>query len=316
MTADDIRGAIGVLPTPATSDAEDWRAERTVDLAETEKMVKLVVGGGIDMLMTTATFGEVATLTWPELEAFCECVIRTAAPHPVFVGVTTLNTRDTIARTRALVKLGAAGVFSGRPMFIRLTDGQIVRYYQDLAEALPGVPIIVYDNAETFRGPISTDVFRALATIPEVVAARQVGGAETDRNIEAVGSKIRFLPHDSRWLPSARKYPDAALACWSGNVACGPAPVAALSRAILRRDWPAAEAITDELKWAGETMYPAGDLERFRDFSIQLCHVRIRAAGLIEPGPCRPPYRDAPEEYVAGSEEVGRRWRQLHDGYS
>jgi 4-(2-carboxyphenyl)-2-oxobut-3-enoate aldolase len=222
MTVDEVVGAIGLLPTPATPDAERWDAEQTVDLAQTEKMVAGIVAGGIEILMTTATFGEIATLTWDELRLFADCVISTAAPRPVFIGVTTLNTRDTIARARLLVAAGAAGIFAGRPLWTRLNDAQIVQYYRDLAAALPGVPIIVYDNPRAFRGTISLDVYRELATIPAIIAVRQVGGAETDAAIEALGDRIRFLPNEKFWYPTALRFPDRALACWSGNVACGP----------------------------------------------------------------------------------------------
>jgi dihydrodipicolinate synthase/N-acetylneuraminate lyase len=50
--------------------------------------------------------------------------------------VTTLNTRDTIARARALVELGADGLFLGRPMWMSLDPAGILRYYRDIAEAL------------------------------------------------------------------------------------------------------------------------------------------------------------------------------------
>ena len=317
MTVEEMTGVVGLLPTPATPDAERWDAEHTIDFGQTEAMVSGIIAAGIEILMTTATFGEVATLTWDELRTFADCVIQTAAPHPVFVGVTTLNTRDTIARARTLVALGAAGIFAGRPLWTRLNDEQIVRYYRSLAEALPGVPIVVYDNPRAFRSTLSLDVYRELATIPEIIAVRQVGGPETDAAIEALGDRIRFMPNEKHWLPTLQKYPQRALACWSGNVACGPAPMAALSRAVRSGDMTAAAAIHADLEWASETMYPAGELDAsFSDYSIQLCHLRLQAAAYIDPGPCRPPYIGVPDAYVGGAQEVGRRFRTLHDRYA
>jgi 4-(2-carboxyphenyl)-2-oxobut-3-enoate aldolase len=312
----EITGAVGVLPAPALPGAERWDATQTVDLDATANMVAAIVDAGIEILITGAQFGEIATLTWEEWQLFSDCVIRSAAPRPVFVGVTTLNTRDTIARARALVKMGAAGIFAGRPMWTKLNDLQIVRYYQDIAAALPGVPIIIYENPHSFRGKISVDVYRQLATIPEIVAVRQAGGPDTNAAIEAVGDRIRIMMNDKSWYPAAQRYPDRALACWSGNVACGPAPIVALSRAIGARDWAAAEAVHRQIEWAAETMYPSGkNDDAFADYSIQLCHVRIAASGFVDPGPCRPPYFGVPEEYVAGAEEVGRRYRKLNEDY-
>jgi len=162
VTFDDFVGVAGIVPTPATPDAGQWRAVQTIAYEETRKMVDLVVEAGVNILMTTGTFGECATLTWPELRGFVECVAQTAAGRvPVFAGVTTLNTRDTIERGRELLHVGADGLFVGRPMWLAMDDAAIVRYYQDIAHALPRVPLVVYDNPIAFKGKISREAYLA-----------------------------------------------------------------------------------------------------------------------------------------------------------
>jgi len=44
--------------------------------------------------------------------------------------------------------------------------------------------------------------------------------------------------------------------------------------------------------------------------------VRFREAGLFDPGPSRPPYLEAPADYVEGSRVCGRRWAQLQREYA
>jgi 4-(2-carboxyphenyl)-2-oxobut-3-enoate aldolase len=316
ITAHDIRGVAGIVPTPATPDADRWDATETVNLPESQKMVNAVIEAGVDIIMTTGTFGECSTLTWSELQAFVDIVVQTVAGRRlVFAGVTTLNTRDTIERARRIVALGADGLFVGRPMWIALDDAQIVRYYRDIAAALPGVPLVAYDNPFAFKGKISNDVYAQLATIPEIVAAKHVGGPQLEADMRTVGDAVRILPLETDWYPIAQVAPELALACWSGAVACAPSPIAALGRAILARDWTAAEDLHRKANWAIETMFPGGELGTFMNYSIQLGHVRFRAAGLIDPGPTRLPYVGAPDEYIAGAEEVGRRWAQLEAEY-
>jgi dihydrodipicolinate synthase/N-acetylneuraminate lyase len=317
ITASDIRGVVGIVPTPATPDAERWDATQTVNLPESEKMIHAIVDAGIDIIMTTGTFGECSTLTWPELQSFIDCVVQTSAGRrPVFAGITTLNTRDTIERGRALMALGADGLFIGRPMWVALDDRQIVRYYRDIAEALPGTPIVAYDNPGAFKGKIANAVYAELAKIPEIVAAKHVGGPALETDMRTVGENIRILPLETDWYPIAQTLPDLALACWSGAVACAPSPIAALGRAIIARDWATAETLHEKTNWACETMFPDGDFATFLNYSIQLGHARFRAAGLIDPGPTRPPYAGAPDDYVAGAEEVGRRWATLEREYA
>ena len=312
LFASDIRGVVGILPTPATKDADRWDAVNTVNLPETEKLVRAVVDAGIEIIMTTGTFGECATLTWDELRDFVDCVVRTTAGRrPVFAGVTTLNTRDTIQRARKLVERGADGIFSGRPMWLPLDDRGIVRYYRDLAAGLPGVPIVVYDNPWAFKGKISPEAYAELAKIPEVVAAKHAGGPGLEADLKAVGKDVSLLPLDIDWVPTVKKYPEQIVACWSGAVACAPAPLAALSRAVAARDWAAADKIHEKIHWASSVMFPGGDLEKFISYSIPLGKARFKAAELIDPGPSRAPYTEAPQEYVELSLESGRRWKQL-----
>ncbi|WP_439586770.1 dihydrodipicolinate synthase family protein [Hydrogenophaga sp.] len=312
ITMQDIRGVVGIIPTPATADAESWEATNTVELEQTEKMVRAVVDAGVDVVMTTGTFGECATLTWDELRTFTDAVVRAVGRScPVFAGVTTLNTRDTIQRGRELMGLGADGLFVGRPMWLAMDDVAILRFYRDVASALPGVPLVVYDNPSAFKGKISRDLYLALAQIPEVVAAKHVGGPALATDMRAVGDRIRLLPLEIDWYKLAQEFPDQALACWSGSVACAPAPMVALAKAVTSRDWAAAKTISDKLNWAVQPMFPGGDLSKFMDYSIQLGHVRFREAGLFNPGPSRPPYLEAPADYVEGSRICGQRWSSL-----
>src|SRR5579875_3009496 len=236
VTYDDLNGVVGVVPTPATADADRWEAGRTVNIPETVKMIEAVVEAGIDVVMTTATVG---------------------GRRPVFPGVTTLNTRDTIMRGRTLIEMGADGLFIGRPMWTALSDRQIVQFYRDVSDALPHIPIIVYDNPRAFRRKIPPEVYRELTNIRGIIGAKQSGGPGLEQDIAAAGRSIRMLPPDLHWYPLARKYPHLITACWSGNVACAPKVVAALGRAIKSRDWDAAAVFHEKFRWATETIHPS-----------------------------------------------------------
>lgn len=316
---DDFIGIVGILPTPSKPGSDSWQATETVDLEETARMTEAMVGAGVDVILTNGTFGECASLTWDELQAFVDTVIQTVRHRvPVFAGATTLNTRDTIARGRRLRDLDADGLFLGRPMWIALDDRGIVQYYQDVAEALPDMSLVLYDNPSAFKGKISPTAYRELAKIPQIVASKHTGLASGTAiaDLHAVGDAIRLLPTDENWYYLARLFPDKVKACWSGNVACGPAPLIALKDAIASQDWERAGSITRDLEWAHETFFPRGGFEEFSKYNIQLDRAKFEGAGYIHPGPARPPYTHAPEEYLEGARETGRRWGQLQAKYS
>ncbi|MDO8264545.1 MAG: dihydrodipicolinate synthase family protein [Gallionella sp.] len=317
ITPADIRGVFGIMPTPATEDADRWQTQQSVNLQETEKMVKMLTAANIDILATTGTFGEGATLTWNEMRVFIDCVVQTNnRSRPLFAGITTLNTRDTIERGRVLVDMGVDGLFVGRPMWLAMDDKAIVRYYQDIAEAIPGVPMVAYDNPVAFKGKISTEAYLELAKIPEVVASKHTGGPALVQDMRAVGEQMRVLPLATAWLAAAEELPELALAAWSGSVACAPEYNMALSRAMLAHDWTRVKLLSEKMNWAESAMFVGGDLAAFMNYSIQIAHLRFASAGLINPGPPRPPYLELPDNYRDGAIECGMRWKQLESEFS
>lgn len=312
VTPDDITGVLGILPALSTPDADQWSCVQSVDLDAVADMVTILRGAGITIFLTGGSFGEGPSLTEEEHLAFAGTVAETVAGRGmVFAGATTLNTRDTIARGRRLVDRGATGLFLGRPMWMALDQAGILAFYRDVAEGLPGVPIIVYDNGFAFKGRIETATYAALAEIPEIVATKHIGGPTLTADMLAAGGRMRVLPLDAQWAEVARAHPDLARACWTGNCADGPEPLIALDRAIVARDYDRADQIGARMAWAQAPMFPGGKLENFVDYNIPIAHGRLQGSGMVRSGPPRPPYTIAPEGHVEGGRETGRRWAQL-----
>lgn len=319
--ADDIRGIVAILPTPALPGADRWDAVDTVDLMETERMTRALVDAGVDVVLTNGTFGEGASLTQREILAFNEVVVQTVAGRvPVFGGATTLNTRDTVARGRALTDVGVDGLFLGRPMWVALDGRQIVDFHTAIAEALPGQSQIVYDNPSAFKGKIASETYGALSRIPQIVAAKHMGftlmGDRFVADLKAVAGRIRLLALADDWVASARRFPDQVLACWSGDAACGPAPLLALRDALQANDWDSAQVVNDDIAYAIAPLFPDGDFEVFSRYNIQIDRAEFAAAGWITPGPCRPPYTTAPDNYLACGTETGTRWKAMQTKYA
>ena len=316
VSAADITGVLAMLPTPSTPDADRWDCEHSVDLGETARMIKMISGAGLRILVTNGSFGEGATLTAAEQRDFHACIAGTLAGSGLlFAGVTTLNTRDTISRARSLLDAGADGLFLGRPMWMSLDHGGIVRYYADIAEALPGVPLIVYDNEFAFKAKIATATYAALSRNPSIVAAKHIGGPAIAEDLRAVEGRMRMLPVDARWHDLARLFPDEATACWSGNAADGPEVLHLLAEAIARGDWSLSERICERMAWAQAPMFPGGKLENFVDYNIPIAHARLEGSGRIKSGPPRPPYLHAPDGHIEGGRETGRRWASLFESF-
>lgn len=313
---EDLSGVLAILPTPATQDAGHWSCTMSVDLDECARMTHMIRDAGIRIMITGGSLSEGASLTDEEHVTLNACVAETLAGSGLlFAGATTLNTRDTIARARRLIDAGADGLFLGRPMWMSLDSEGIVRFYRDIAEALPGVPVIIYDNQFVFRSKIDTEAYRQLSRIPEIVGAKHIGGPSLESDARATQGRIRIMPVDSQWGANARRVPDLITACWSGNAADGPEPLAALAAAVAAGDFDLAELIGAHMAWAQAPMFPGGRIEALVDYNIPIVHGRLKGSGRVRSGPPRPPYTHAPQSFIDGGIETGRRWNLLRDRF-
>jgi len=317
-SAKDVHGIFNILATPATADADRWDCEDSVDYVETARLVNTLIDTDVDTLMTNGTFGEAATLTEPEWRKFNKTVVDTIAGRvPVFGGATTLNTRDTIRRSRELMDMGFTGLFLGRPMWEQMDDNAIVGYYSDVAEALPDAPIVLYDNPEAFKGKLSPVVYRQLAAIPNMVAAKYLAiGPQYMADLAAVGDNIILMPLDSDWYFADRWAPGKPQATWTGSGHVGMAPLVALRNAMQSGDDETARRITLELRDAYSTLFPHGDFHEFSIYNIQLEKARFNAGGLFNVGPCRPPYQYLRPDYAEGAELSSKKYAALQEKYS
>ena len=315
---DQISGVFAIMPTPATDDAADPTAADTVDHDEARRAASALISDGVDAIMLNGTFGEGATLTWNELRDFTRTVVDEVGGRvPVLGGATTLNTRDTVARAREMSKIGVSGLLLGRPMWSPCDDETIVDFFRHVANGVPELGIVVYDNPVSFRGKISSQVYSQLARIPQVVAAKYPAlGATFTQDLEAMADGMRLLPLEREWYQASQEAPGRITACWSGSASCGPAPAVALRDALRFGDDAEAGRIADALGVAAETFFPRGSFELFSRYNVPLEKIRIDAAGYIKAGPCRPPYIHCPEEYAEGARESGRRLAKLHNELS
>lgn len=317
LTAQDVRGAWAIIPTPAKDNASDWRAEDTVNLDETARAVERLIAAGVDGILSLGTFGEGATLTWDEKRAFMATVVETARGRvPFFGGATSLNTRETVRQLRAAQDIGVDGSMLGVPMWCQADVPTAVRFYRDVAEACPDQALCIYANPEAFKFDFPRPFWAQVAEIPQVVSAKYLGLATLVPDLRLAKGRIRFLVTDNIYYPAARIDPDECTAFWTGGAVCGPAVAIRLRDAVAEGkasgDWTAAKAIADGVAAALAPLFPRGLFSEFSKYNIGLEKARIDAAGWMKAGPCRPPYHVVPEDYLEGARRSGELWAKLN----
>jgi trans-o-hydroxybenzylidenepyruvate hydratase-aldolase len=312
----DIKGVIGIVPTCAKPGADDWRNEDTVDLDETARVTEQLIQDGVGCILTNGTTGECATLLWEEHKAFAQTVIDVTRKRvPLFVGTTTLSTRETIRRLRTVMDMSADGTLLGIPMWQAPDMQTAVIQYKSVAEAVPNAAIFVYANSQAFRFPFPPAFWGIMhREVPQVVGAKYQDVGNYLASVEACEGQINLAPVYSTLYANYRLSPETATACWTH--ATHPAPVLALFDALHKNDWVRAKEIQKDIEWAGRTQNPPLSREVFGQYNIQLEKIRQEATGYVKAGPMRLPYTYMPENMVEGAKEAGRRWAQLVEKYT
>lgn len=309
-----MEGLFGIIPTPARDGADHAEARDTVDLDETERLVRALLADGVDGLVILGTTGECATLTRAEYESFASSVVETVAGRvPTYVGATALGMHEIVDRLRFVRDLGADGTLLGLPMWQPLTHEMAVSYYERLSATFPDLAIMAYANSRAFRFPFDADFWRQLPGRAPTVRSAKFSKPDLLLDYqEASGGAIQFVPHESAAARFAKLSPETTTSCWSTAASMGPEPALAMIHAIRDRDWQRIDAVSEDLAYVNEPIrHIVSDPEIFRSYNIQIEKTRMNAAGYCTAGPIRPPYDVLPAEYATAAQECGRRWSEI-----
>jgi 4-(2-carboxyphenyl)-2-oxobut-3-enoate aldolase len=319
----DLKGVFGLMHTPLKATATDNNATDVVNVDEAARAADALVRDGVCALLINSTFGEVPSLLWEEAQTFTAAVVDSVRHRvPVFAGVTTLNTRESIMRAKRYRDIGAEGILAGRPMMAPLSDPNVVQHYSDLAAAVPEMALCLYETPEVFRRPITTAAFEQLVKVPNIVACKYrsklimgvLSKNTFEADIEACGNNIKLLPMEADWLFTYRTFDCDA--CWSSFAMCGPAPIMALRDALYAQNWQHARDISKDLAWGLEGMIPNNDFQLWFEDKIPFMKARFNAAGYFNSGPTLPPYQYISPKRLELAKELGRRGHALQVKYS
>ena len=176
-----------------------------VDLPAFKRLVKHVVHGGVDFLVVLGSTGEAATLNDSERDALIIACRDMANGKPVVVGAGSSSTAQAASWSARAQNLGAEGVLVVTPPYNKPTVAGLVAHYQAVADAAPGLPIIVYNVPGRTGQNLLPSTLARLWENPQVVAVKESSG-NLGQIVEEVSSlppgKILLAGDDNLALPS------------------------------------------------------------------------------------------------------------------
>jgi dihydrodipicolinate synthase/N-acetylneuraminate lyase len=304
LSASDIGGMMAMMPAFATDAAADLSATDTIDVARLRAGLDRMVRDGANVIATTGSFGECHTLLPDEFRTLAhESVAVVCKRVPLFIGVTSVNARETVAKMRVVAATAADGVLLGVPYYFPSTLDNALRFFRDLAEMFPKLAILIYHNPALHHVTLPVEAFQALVKIPQIVGMKDSHRDTTTflRLQEVIHDRISVLCNALQYVPYAQL---GAAGFWSIDAWMGPWPFLALRDAVARGDLEAAKAITLDL---------APPVTRKPDMSWRetASKIAIAMAGYVEPGPLRPPFLEIPAEVIEAQKKRVERWQRL-----
>jgi 4-hydroxy-tetrahydrodipicolinate synthase len=148
-----------------------------------------VVASGVDTLIPLGSTGEAATILDSERDAIISACLEESSGRPVVVGTGHNATRQAAALTKRAQELGAAGALVVTPYYNKPTPDGLVAHYAAVAEAAPGLPIVVYNVPGRTGLNLAPSTLLRLWKNPQVVAVKESSG-----NLAQIAEICRTLP--------------------------------------------------------------------------------------------------------------------------
>jgi 4-hydroxy-tetrahydrodipicolinate synthase len=149
-----------------------------VDEGKLRELVEFHVAHGTDGLVPCGTTGESPTLTHEEHKRVVEIVIQQSRGRiPVIAGTGSNSTAEAIELTLHAAKAGAAGALLVTPYYNKPTQQGLYEHYRAIAQAVPDLPLIVYNIQGRTAVNVETETLARLAQIPNIVGVKEASGS-------------------------------------------------------------------------------------------------------------------------------------------
>ena len=225
-----IKGSIPALITPMLEDG-------SVDYPTLRKLIDWHVAEGTDGLVIVGTSGESPTVNLEEHRKILRVAVEQSARRiPIIAGCGANATAEAIELARYAQSIGADAQLQVVPYYNKPTQEGQYRHFRAIAEATPGLPVILYNVPGRTVADLQHETVLRLARVPGIVGIKEATG-----NIERAQWLIRDLPPEFAVYSGDDPTAVALMLCGgAGNISVtanvAPRLMHALCMAALRGD--------------------------------------------------------------------------------
>lgn len=174
MDTSFIKGVIPPILTPVD-------AEEKIDEEKLRKQVNRVIDGGVHGILAFGSNGEFYMFDDDEFERGLKIMIdETKGRVPVYLGIGAIKTGKCVKLAKMGKKAGANGISVLQPMFLKPTERELRNHFVAIAQSVPDVPMLLYNNPGRTGYGISPELVRDLAhSVENIVGMKDSSGDVT-----------------------------------------------------------------------------------------------------------------------------------------
>lgn len=169
----------------------------SINEAELRRIVDFQINGGVDGLFPISSVGEFIHMSREEKFRMMEIVVdQNDGRVKITPGVGSSNPAESICLAQKAKDLGCDGVVVAPPYFYQMSQENIEKYFEAIADGV-NIPNILY-NIPLFTQPLSYDVVKRLARHKNIVGMKDSSGSMVDfmhfmDKIKIAGEDIHML---------------------------------------------------------------------------------------------------------------------------
>ena len=275
-----------------------WKEDWSFDEATYRSDVERTCQAGVPGVYTAGTTGEFYALEFDEWKAIAAATVDVchACGTPVMLGITSTYTLGAQRRAEYAVQLGADAVQLALPFWLQVKDHEVVRFFQEVSDACPGLAVSVYETLRAKKS-LSIDQHQAIhAAVPAYLAVKSNAGTIgcTPEGCRQLSEFVNVWVGESLWSELG---PHGAIGCASALVYMNPRVILHMFRLLSEKNWDELAKSCDILHKLDAGLVPFGD-RGFEDSAYD--HLQGSVTGFLKLHPrSRGPYTSCSEKDVA-----------------
>ncbi len=174
MNTDFLKGVIVPIITPIDEN-------ESIDEKVLRDQVDYVIEGGILGILAFGSNGEFYAVEEDEMERGLQIMVDQASGRvPVYFGIGAVSTKKCVRLARMAANNGATGISVLQPMFLKPTESELFLHFKTIADAVPEMPMLLYNNPGRVGYTISGSLVERLAhEVENIVGIKDTSGDMT-----------------------------------------------------------------------------------------------------------------------------------------